>query len=253
MYRTQLVKKIADHVPVSFEQKAGDQLFNLLSKGYVIIKDSALNAQLDTVISPLLHAINDTTQKFSFYIISDSTVNAFALPGGKVVINSGLILKSDKWSEIQGVIAHEMAHVTQRHHIRGVINQRGFFFILSSFLGGYSDFISILGEYGGHLESLMYSRKFEFEADDTGCKYMQQAHLDPQGMVSFFNKLLEENKENKGQKSNAFYNMLSTHPATADRIKNLSNTISKLSISKNITYNTKLADFQNKLKKQLKP
>jgi predicted Zn-dependent protease len=248
-FRTQIVKKIASKVPVSFEQKAGEQLFNLLSKSYTIVSDSTLNAQFYQIVKPIVNVVNDTAFKFSFYIISDTTVNAFALPGGKVVVNSGLILKSDSWSEIQGVMAHEIAHVTQRHHVRGVINNQGLFFIISSFLGGYSGLIDIVTSYGSKLESLMYSRKFEFEADNTGFKYMNEAGLNPSGMTTFFKKLMEENKSDS---TSGFVHMLSTHPATADRINNLElqeKKVTKMNYPKDII---DLKQFQKILKTNLK-
>jgi beta-barrel assembly-enhancing protease len=248
-YRTQIVKKIASKVPVSFEQKAGDQLFSLLSKNYTLVKDSALNAQFNQIVKPLVSVVSDSDFKFSFYIISDTTVNAFALPGGKVVVNSGLILKSDNWSEIQGVLAHEISHVTQRHHIRGVINNQGLFFIISSFLGGYSGLIDIVSSYGGKLESLMYSRRFEFEADNTGLMYMQKANLDPKGMITFFQKL---QKEQKLDDSSGFLKILSTHPATNERINNLKAQEIKLVPKIYPKYSIDLKVFQSNLKIKLK-
>jgi beta-barrel assembly-enhancing protease len=248
-YRTQIVKKIASKVPVSIEQKAGNQLFNLLSKNYTILKDSALNAQFNQIIKPLVNVVSDSDFKFSFYIISDTTVNAFALPGGKVVVNSGLILKSDNWSEIQGVLAHEISHVTQRHHIRGVINNQGLFFIISSFLGGYSGLIDIVSNYGSKLESLMYSRRFELEADNTGFMYMQKANLDSKGMISFFQKLLNEQKS---EPNSGFLQILSTHPATIERINNLKNQELKLVPRVYPKYSIDLKVFQSNLKIKLK-
>jgi predicted Zn-dependent protease len=248
-FRTQIVNKIASKVPVSYEQKAGDQLFKLISKGYKIVDDSALNAQFDQIVHPLVKVVNDSNFKFTFYIINDTTVNAFALPGGKVVVNSGLILKSENWSEIQGVLAHEIAHVTQRHHIRGVINNQGLFFILSAFLGGYSDLIAIISNYGSKLESLMYSRRFEIEADNTGFKYLQQANVNPKGMITFFQKLL---KENKTEPNSAFYQILSTHPATAERIKNLETQEVKLVPKEYLSEPIDIKKFQTNLKIKLK-
>jgi beta-barrel assembly-enhancing protease len=248
-YRTEIVKKIASKVPVSFEQKAGDQLFSLLSKNYEIITDSSLNSQFNQIVQPLVKVVSDSNFKFSVYIISDTTVNAFALPGGKVVVNSGLILKSDNWSEVQGVLAHEIAHVTQRHHIRGVINNQGFFFVLSSFFGGYSGLIDIVTSYGGKLESLMYSRKFEFEADNNGFLYLQKADINPHGMITFFQKLMEENKS---EPNSGFFQMLSTHPATAERIKNLKRLENELAPKKYPKYTIDIQQFQKNLKTKLK-
>ena len=95
----------------------------------------------------------------------------------------------------------------------------------------------------------MYSRKFEFEADNTGFSYMEKAGLNPKGMSSFFNKLLEEHGKDTGS---GFMEILSTHPATADRIKNLKVKENELE-NKNYPKDTiDLKQFQNILKTKIK-
>jgi len=249
-YRSQIVNKIASKVPLSVEQKAGDQLFSLLSKNYKIINDTVLNKQFKTILTPLLKVVENRDFKFSFYIINDTTVNAFALPGGKVVVNSGLILKSDNWSEIQGVLAHEISHVTCRHHVRSIINNKGLFFLISVVFGGYSDLISVISGYGSSLESLMYSRRFEYEADNSGFDYLVKANINPEGMIDFFKKL--EKMYSSGENS-VFYKMISTHPGTADRIKNLEHRIKDTHKEEYIKENISLKEFQQRLKTNLKP
>ena len=100
------------------------------------------------------------------------------------------------------------------------------------------------------MESLMYSRKFEYEADNSGFDYLQKAHINPDGMVTFFEKLLDEHKN---EPNSSFLKMLSSHPGTADRIKNLKEKESKLIRENYIISDISLKDFQNKLKLNLKP
>jgi predicted Zn-dependent protease len=245
--RTTIVRKIADKVPVEYEQKAGEQLFSLLSTGYKLIDDTLLNEQFNQIVAPLVGVVEDSDHKFSFYIINDTTVNAFALPGGKVVVNSGLILKSDNWNEIQGVLAHEISHVTLRHHVRGVINNQGFFFVVSALLGGYSDLVAVISGYGSRLESLMYSRRFEFEADNRAFDYMTRAGIDPQGMITFFEKL---QKMHGDSINNNYTSILSTHPPTADRIDNLKEKV-KTSTAQNLAPEIHIEEFKKQLKSKL--
>lgn len=247
-YRSVIVSKIADKVPVEYEQKAGEQLFSLLSTGYKLIDDTLLNAQFNQIVAPLVKEVEDPDHKFSFYIINDTTVNAFALPGGKVVVNSGLILKSDNWNEIQGVLAHEISHVTLRHHVRGVINNQGFFFVVSALLGGYSDVVAVISGYGSQLESLMYSRRFEFEADNRAFEYMTRAGIDPQGMITFFEKLQRMHGDTL---NNSYTTILSTHPPTADRINNLKEKNSTISPAQNLVPVIHIEEFKKQLKSKL--
>ena len=242
IFRGEIVNYIATKFPASYEQKMGDKLFWAVSKGYEIETDSVLNAQLNQVVKPLLEAEEDTSFHFSFYIISDTTVNAFALPGGKVVINSGLIAKADGWDEVLGVVAHEMRHVTARHHLRGIISNVGVFYIISSFFGDYSGLLTQATALGANLESLMYSRQFEFEADNGALVYLEKAMINPQGMKSFFEKL---SKMEGAVSSSPYFSILSTHPATIDRVKN----IEKQIVGKDIQ-SVYSVDF-NKFKAQL--
>ncbi|PZX13690.1 peptidase M48-like protein [Breznakibacter xylanolyticus] len=247
-FRSSIVSSIADHIPVSYEQKVGDNLFTLVSSGYKIIEDTTLNQHFNNMVAPLVKQVSDTTHHFDFYMISDTTVNAFALPGGKVVVNSGLILKSDQWSEIQGVLAHEIAHVTLRHHVRGVINQQGLFFLISALVGGYSDMVATLAGYGSHLESLMYSRKFEFEADNRAVDYLQQAGVDANGMISFFEKLQKAHPEDI---TSGFTKIMSTHPPTGERIDNLKSRIQAYTPASQPEPAIDIKSFQQLLQKQL--
>jgi len=217
-FRTQLVKKIANQVSPSVEQKIGDQLFSAMTLGKEIAKDSMLNAQLIQVLQPLITTTQTEGFAFKFSIINDTTVNAFALPGGNVVIHSGLIDKADNWNEVQAVLAHEIAHVRMRHHLRGIINGYGISFLASALLGDLSTLLNVATTIGGNLESLMYSRKFEFEADNNGWNYLEKSQIDPHGMITFFEKLQAISGHEKIEKT---MSILSTHPATADRISNL--------------------------------
>lgn len=245
VFRTQIVIKIADQVPVSLEQKVGDQLFTAVTQGNKILHDSILSAQLNQVVKPLVNVVPHDQFQFKFFIVEDTVVNAFALPGGNVVINSGLIQKADSWDEIMGVVGHEMAHVTLRHHIRGVINKMGFFTILSAFFGDYSSFINLITQVGGNLESLMYSRKYEYEADNQGWKYVNAAHINPRGMISFFEKLQKQYEKNSRSDVSE---ILSTHPATAERIKNLKSKLSQNEANAYINFSVDIKSFQSRLK-----
>jgi len=219
------VEKLANQVPQKWEKKAGDKLFATISTQYDIVENDSLKKVFLEVAKPLLSQIEKEGVKIDLYFVNDPTINAFALPGGKVVIQSGLLDNAKSWEEVLGVLSHELAHVTRRHHMRGIINNLGLYTILAATVGDVSALAGTIGSMGGELASLSNSRTFETEADETGWKYLVKAKIQPSGMISFFETL---DKENKKTKMDGYLSFLSTHPETKERIKNL-----KLKLRKN--------------------
>lgn len=216
-YKDKFVEKLAEKVPLEWEKKAGDQLFTALSVQYKIIECDSLKKVFLEVAKPLIRQIEKKGVKIDLYFVKDPSINAFALPGGKVVIQSGLLDNAKSWEEVLGVLSHELAHVTRRHHIRGIINNVGLYTILAASIGDVSALAGTFANMGGELASLANSRTFETEADETGWNYLVQAHVDPKGMISFFETLDKEN----GSKMDGYLSFMSTHPETKERIKNL--------------------------------
>ena len=219
--KDKLVESLANKVPIDWEQKMGDKLFQTMSLQYDFIENDTLKTELLRVAAPLIKQIEKDGTKIEFYFVKDPTINAFALPGGKVIIQTGLIEHAKSWEEVLGVVGHELAHVTRRHHMRGVINNLGLYVIISSLIGDVTALSGTIVNMGGDLASLANSRDFETEADETGLDYLIAAGINPQGLVSFF-KTLEDETSNKLEGYTSF---ISTHPATADRIEHLNKII----------------------------
>lgn len=247
-----MVEKIANQVPASWEKEVGDKLFTTLSLQYKFIKNDSLEKEFLTVAQPLLKQIEKDGFKIDLYFVKDPTINAFALPGGKVIIQTGLIENAKSWEEVMGVVSHELSHVTRRHHVRGIINNLGIFTILSAAFGDVSALAGTFINAGGELASLSNSRDFENEADETGLKYLIQAKINPKGLVSFFETLSKEEKANEVKSEidkTIDLSFLSTHPNTNDRI-----TVLKEKIKNDKTIYIQLAnnfqEFKTKLLEQ---
>lgn len=153
---------------------------------------------------------------YSFKVINQKEINAFALPGGPVRINVGTIVAADNESELAGVMAHEIAHVYMRHATRNA-SKASLAQIPAAILGGI-----LGGGAGGQLARLglgfglqsvflKYSRDAENEADRVGAKIMYESGFDPKGMVSFFRKLEEEGGGSGGPQ------FLASHPNPGNR------------------------------------
>jgi len=159
-------------------------------------------------------------------VINSSDVNAFALPGGFLYVNRGLIEAADNEAELAGVIAHEVAHIAARHGAEqaskgNLINWASLPLI---FLGGWGGFI--LNQAAGlavPLTFLKFSRGAEKEADMLAVQYLWKTGYDPHGLITFFEKLRAKEKKKPGALAKAFR----SHPMTEDRIKKARETLAR--------------------------
>src|SRR4051794_12512521 len=162
---------------------------------------------------------SDAKLPFTFQVVEDEVPNAFALPGGFIFVNTGLIKLASEEDELAGAMAHEIAHVAARHmtcqatkgQIAG-IGTTAASVLLGGGLGGYAA-RQVMG-IGAQTAFLRLSRGAETEADYLGTQYMYAAGYDPTGAISIFEKLESLQKKQPG----VFGRMLSTHPMDADRI-----------------------------------
>jgi len=161
--------------------------------------------------------------RFEFFVVNDDAINAFALPGGYIGINTGLITATRIESELAGVLAHEIAHVTQKHIARRIA-ATGRTSILATaavlaaiMLGASGDMVpaAIMGAQGIAVqEQINYTRSNEYEADRVGLHFLAQAGFDPMGMPSFFEVLSRE----AGASGSRAPEFLQTHPLSSARI-----------------------------------
>ncbi len=216
-----LVGFVADRVPPSVEVQLGDVFFGQIQTSVDVVQDDELTAELEALVAPLLEALPDTGYPFKLYLANDPTLNAFAVPGGHVVIHTGLVLKAETPEEVLGVLAHEIAHVTERHSLRQVIGTAGLYFLVQALFGDLTGLAAIVADGGFQLLTLEFSRDHEREADDTGWEYLVAARVDPRGMISFFEKLQAEQERLLGDAAGLEKTLtfLSTHPSSEERIE----------------------------------
>lgn len=212
-----MVREVAEKVPTSWEKKAGDQLFTLIQSDHKLVEMDSLKTVFLQVAKPLIDQARKKGVEVEVYFSNNHSINAFALPGGKVVIQYGLIENAKSWEEVMGVMGHELAHVTERHHVRSIINSLGIYAVISAMIGDVSAIAGTILSSGGDLASLSNSRKFETEADEQGLEFLMQAHINPQGLIDFFGTLDKEHQKNQMEN----LSFLSTHPVTKDRIAHL--------------------------------
>jgi beta-barrel assembly-enhancing protease len=217
--RAWLVEKIADRIPVNWEVSLGEQLYESIKSEGKLVTDPPREKEIASITAPLVEAAGQAGYNFQFHIINDTNINAFAVPGGRVFIHTGLLHAADTPEEIAGVLAHEIAHVTERHGFRALINSAGLYLIVQFFFGDTSGAMAVLTDGSRLLLEQGYSRDFEREADDRGWNYLLKANIDPRGMIRFFKRMKEE--EAKSPQLSGALQLLNTHPATDERMQRL--------------------------------
>jgi len=184
-----MLRALVNEIPVAWETKIGDSLMEKEQAELPFIDDTNAVAQLTLLAQPLIQAVPAKGIHFQFHILDDELPNAFALPGGHIVVTTGLLQLADRPDELLGVIAHETAHVTQRHAFRHLISGKGPIFLLQIFIGGRSRLLEFLAYPSEKLVYESFSQEYEREADDIGWSYLVAARINPHGMVDIFGKL----------------------------------------------------------------
>ncbi len=151
-------------------------------------------------------------------IDNDTAVNAFAVPGGYIYLYTGLIKAVRNEAELAGVIGHELGHITKRHGVKLMIQQRGYDFALDILVGDSSLARTALDIAGG-LTFLKYSRDNEYEADSLAVVYTADAGFNPTGMKTFLQLLAAEGEP--------VFEKLSTHPASSNRIEDVEKVLAR--------------------------
>ncbi|MFC4309106.1 M48 family metallopeptidase [Steroidobacter flavus] len=222
----------ARQIPASWEEQLGKTAFGQYQVQADVIQDPETAKLLTELTNSLTKTLPDSRYQFRFYVVRDPSLNAFALPGGYVVVNSELLLRADSAEEVLGVLAHEISHVTSQHGTRNLIASTGLFLTVQAALGDASGLLATLASAAPFLLSQKYSRGFENEADEQGFELLQRARIDGRGMVSFFDKVKAEEErmrkkvreqvgENAGTVLTETPEFLATHPATDSRIERM--------------------------------
>lgn len=169
----------------------------------------AAQEYVEALAQPLLEAAGELPFEFRFRVVDDPSVNAFALPGGFVTVQRGLLEAAETGEEVAGVLAHEIQHALLRHGTRRMLRQLGARSLLWLVTGG-SDLHGLASSVG-YLTELGYDRDQESEADREGLELMVRAGIDPRGLATFFERL-----EGKGVTPPE---LLSTHPDPGNRAR----------------------------------
>jgi predicted Zn-dependent protease len=213
-------RKVAHRSIISQEKEIaiGKQYATEVEKQSKIVKDPVVAEYVNRIAQNIARN-SDLTIPLTVKVIDDPSINAFALPGGFLFVNTGVLMAADEESQVAGVIAHEVAHVAARHWAsqmtRATILQYAtipLIFVPMTYpiyMG-----VSSAMNFGIPMAFLKFSRNDEAEADYLGLQYMYKAGYDPNSYVSFFSKVINEERRQPGSAAKIFMD----HPPTPDRI-----------------------------------
>jgi predicted Zn-dependent protease len=199
------------------EMKMGKQYSMEIEHTIKLVNDPVVNEYVNRITQNIVKN-SDAKVPFTVRVIDSDEINAMALPGGFMYVNSGLILAADEEAEVAGVIAHEVGHVCAHHVAREITrsNYAQIAMIPLLFIGGWTGYGIYEGaNIGIPLTFLQFQRGFEAQADYLGLQYMYKAGYDPEAFISFFEKYNALIK----QKPNLISKAFETHPPTPERIK----------------------------------
>ena len=220
------------------ERTIGNRIMRDVRGDKDYVDDPEIADYINVLGQRLLAAADGPRRDLDFFVVRDDSVNAFALVGGHVGVNTGTILLTQNESELAGVVGHEIGHILQRHQARSLREQRGAHLASLAALA-----IAILASRGGDQgaqvteaamasagalqaqSAITYSREHEREADRMGLTLLERAGFAPRAMVTFFQRLLRANRVNEFKGAPAF---LQTHPLTTERIADMQDRVEDL-------------------------
>lgn len=200
------------------EVQLGSQYAQQINAQLPIVRDASANQYINSLGTSIARIADTRNLQWRFFIVDSREVNAFAVPGGYVYVNRGLIERARTMNQLAGVLGHEIAHVTQRHSVEQMAQaQRAdlgltLACVLTSVC--QSGAASAAIQVGGSALFAKFSRDDELQADEQAVTYLVRAGIDPRGIVDMFRTLLNE-RRSRPTAVDAFFR---THPLEEDRI-----------------------------------
>ena len=210
------------------EVELGRQYAAEINQQLPIVEDASIRGYINELGTRIQGQPGTREIPYTYYVVNSGQVNAFAVPGGHVYINRGLIERSESLAELAGVLAHEIGHVEARHGVEQM--QRA-----QAANAGYAVASILLGhepegaagaavQVGAQAYFAHHSREDELEADSIGVRLVRDVGIDPRGIVSFFQKLIDDRQRAPSTLEQWF----STHPLTEERIEEVRELIADL-------------------------
>ncbi len=210
-----LAQPITAAIPISWEIQLGQFVQQEVTAGKPVCQNPNLIHAVESILTAMTNSIDQLPYQFQVTVVDSPIVNAMAAPGGYIMVFRGLLQDTASPEEFAGVLAHEIQHVLLRHTMHLIVRHVSMAFVVAALSGDASGMVAYALQAAQTIQTLSYSRDAEDQADEQGFQLLQQAKINPEGMITFFAKLEKE------QPANAVLRYLSTHPSTQDRLAHL--------------------------------
>lgn len=202
------------------ERKLGEDFMRRARRSLAFVDDPEINVYVQNLGQRLVARSDNPNLGFRFFLVSDPSINAFAVPGGFIGIHTGLVLAAQSEAEVASVLAHEIAHITQRHIPRMLAEEQRTMPAMAALLAavllagrGGEAAIALAGATAAQ-KGINFTRAAEEEADRIGIRLLADAGFDPRAMPAFFERMQKMNRLNETN----LPEFLATHPVTTARI-----------------------------------
>jgi len=231
-----LAELVTPLIPTSWEVALGESVAQQLAPDNQRCTNRQLQDSVDGITARLAAAQPNSPYRFHVTVVDGQVFNAFAAPGGQIVIFRAMIETMDHPEELAGVLAHEIQHIARRHAMKALVRDLSIAAMVGAVFGDITGIGALAVTAGRTLTTLHYSRETETEADREGLALLQAARIDPMGMVRFFETL----QQHTGSEDLPAY--LSTHPNTDERLADMKTLASAMSVPSapllpNVTWN----------------
>jgi len=205
------------------EVQMGQQEAQQVNAQLPMVQDAVIDSYVNALGQRIAHTTSRADLNWQFGVVNSDVVNAFALPGGFVYVNRGVLERASNMSEVAGVLGHEIEHVVRRHSVKQMEQAQGANVgvgIVCALTGVcQSGLAQAAINVGGTAVFAKFSRTDEIQADEGGFNNVIRAGISPRGMYTFFQKLLAEEQQSGGGGNAAAW--FADHPGTEDRIADI--------------------------------
>ncbi|AWV97336.1 M48 family metallopeptidase [Arcticibacterium luteifluviistationis] len=209
-------------LPMSWEEELGERIFGGMTNEQ-LLTDTLVTLRIDKEGSRLLQDFvddidkNESDYNFRVTLVKDDLVNAFALPGGRIVVFTGIIDLMNSEEELAALLSHEISHVTERHSLRNLAKSFAGYFFISILTGDANGTLAFILQNADTMNNLRNSREFEEEADDVGLELLKLNGITARGMIELMTGLSELEESMIGDSE--IIKFVSTHPLSKERVE----------------------------------
>jgi predicted Zn-dependent protease len=229
------------------EVQMGQQEAQQVSAQLPMVQDAVINNYVNALGQRIASRTSRADLQWQFQVVNSDMVNAFALPGGFIYVNRGVLARASNMSEVAGVLGHEIEHVVRRHSVKQMESAQGANVgvgILCALTGVCQSGVAQAAiNIGGTAVFAKFSRTDEIQADEGGFRNVMAAGISPRGMYTFFQKLLAEEQQSGGGGATAGW--FADHPGTQDRLADIQRMLSQVPASQLNSLQSNDSEFAN--------